>query len=137
LNTIEGSRKIDGTKAYYVDVLNEGSDYVYITNPTGACSVLLRGGSLGATFAKYGSVIDPMTVTAPPTPLARSLYPATGNGVRLVFVDEVNYDTSSVAIQTALDTAAGGVCCGAALAPHGDDRPCLVDRLSADRHGAA
>ena len=108
LNIIEGTRKIDGSKAYYVDVLNEMSAYIYITNPTGACSVLLRGGSLGATFATYGAIPDPMTITAPPMPLARSLYPATGNGVRIVIIDENNYTVQTANIKTALDNQIGG-----------------------------
>jgi hypothetical protein len=108
LNTLEGTRKIDGTKAYYVDVLNEMSKYVYITNPCGACSVLLRGGTLGATFAQYGSINDPMNLAAPAMPLARSLYPATGNGVRIVIVDRNNYSTQTANIKTALDTEVGG-----------------------------
>lgn len=108
MNIIEGTRKIDGSKAYYVDVLNEMSAYIYITNPTGACSVLLRGGSLGATFATYGAIPDPMTITAPPMPLARSLYPATGNGVRIVIIDENNYTVQTANIKTALDNQIGG-----------------------------
>jgi hypothetical protein len=95
LNTVSGTRRIDGTPAYYVDVLNSDSKYVYMVNPTGACNVVLRGGTLGAEFAKYSDI-------------ARSVYAGQGNGTHVYLVDFNNYDTSSSAIKAQLDTVAGG-----------------------------
>lgn len=95
LNTVEGTRKIDGTVAYYVDVINSDSKYVYMANPTGACSVVLRNGTLGAEFATYSDI-------------ARSVFAGSGNGTQVYLVDSVNYAALSSTLKAHLDTTAGG-----------------------------
>ena len=95
LNSVEGTRRIDGTPAYYVDVLNSDSKYVYMINPTGACQVVLRGGTLGAEFATYSDI-------------ARSVYAGQGNGTDVYLVDSINYASLDPVLQAHLDTEVGG-----------------------------
>jgi len=89
LNILPGTRKLDGTNAYYVDVVNEQSQYIWITGEPLACSTILRGGTLGAEYATYSDI-------------ARSLYPGSGNGLRIVLVDDVNYTSQDATVQGAL-----------------------------------
>jgi phage tail sheath protein FI len=93
LNALPGTKKSDGTVAYYVEVINTQSNYIYVLKETGACDCILSGGTLGATFATYK--ISSVTYAA-------SIYPGIGNNTVIYLVDSANYAALSTDVKSHL-----------------------------------